>query len=356
MLDSFNLIKPFLHRMDPECAHGVTIAAMKMGLSPKFKPVQDDRLKIRLWDREFANPVGLAAGFDKKAEVIGPLFDMGFGFVEVGTVTPKPQDGNPKPRVFRDAQNEAVINRMGFPNHGLQPFLENILAYNSRAKRPNGIVGINIGMNKDQTEAEKDYRLLIKELAQFADYLTINVSSPNTPGLRNLQEPEHLKALIKAVMEQRAETCGDNPPPVLIKLAPDLTEEEQEKIAHALLHTDIDGIILTNTTLDRPTTLPEKFRNEKGGLSGRPLREKSTKVIRNFYKLTKGKLPIIGIGGVSSGQDAYDKICAGASLVQLYSALVFKGPALPTQMCRDLLVLLERDGHKNLTDAVGCKN
>lgn len=352
----FEVTKPFFHALDPETAHRASILAMKTGLAPKFPAIDDPRLKMTVWGRTFKNPVGLAAGFDKNAEVIGPMLNVGFGFVEVGTVTPKPQDGNPKPRVFRDVANEAVINRMGFPNEGLEVFKANLVKFLEKKPRPSGIVGINIGMNKTQKEPAKDYCRLITALGPYADYFTINISSPNTPGLRNLQEPEHLKALIEKVVEQRRKTCGkEDPPPLLVKFAPDLDEGQQEAIAKTLLETDINGIIITNTTLDRPDFLPEKFRGQQGGLSGKPLTQKSTGVIRNFYKLTDGKLPIIGIGGISSAQDAYDKICAGSSLVQLYSAMVFHGPELVTQICRDLLTLIEKDGHAHIKDAIGSK-
>lgn len=352
----FSLTKPIFHALDPETAHGLSIQAMKMSVAPKYDAVVDPRLKQSLWGRSFCNPVGLAAGFDKNAEVIGPMLGTGFGFVEAGTVTPKPQAGNPRPRIFRNVRHEAVINRMGFPNEGVDAFKDNLVKFLERKPRPNGIVGINIGMNKDQKEPAKDYCRLIRTLGPYADYFTINISSPNTPGLRNLQEPEHLKALIDDVIAERKKSCSkEDPPPVLVKFAPDLDDEQIEKIAQALLHTEINGVIATNTTLERPDFLPEKFRDEAGGLSGAPLTQKSTDVIRKFYKFTGGKLPIIGVGGVCSGQDAYDKICAGASLVQLYSAMVFHGPELVTQICRELLTLLEREGHAHIKDAIGSK-
>jgi dihydroorotate dehydrogenase len=293
----------------------------------------------------------LAAGFDKNADVIAPMLSMGFGFVEVGTVTPKPQAGNPRPRVFRDKKNNAVINRMGFPNKGYETFRHNIESFLENPNRPKGIVGINIGMNKDQTEPSKDYCFLMERLAPYGDYFTINISSPNTPGLRNLQKREHLINLIKNVKAVRDES--ENKPPLLVKLAPDLTEAEQEEIAGAVLESDIDGIILTNTTLERPDFLPASFAKEMGGLSGKPLTLKSTGIIKNFYRLTNGKVPIIGIGGISNGLDAYEKIKAGASLVQLYSALVFEGPELANKINRELSEFIEQDGLKSINDAVG---
>jgi len=350
----FGVIKPVMHALDPERAHGVSICAMKAGLAPSIAPVEDPRLRITLWERNFRNPVGLAAGFDKNAEVIGPMLNIGFGFVEVGTGTPRAQDGNPRPRVFRNVRHEAVINRMGFPNAGLDAFKENIEKFLDKKPRPPGIVGINIGMNKTQDDPAKDYCHLIRMLGPYADYFTVNISSPNTPGLRKLQQKEKLAELLDRVSEARQKFCGkQDPPPLLIKLAPDLDEEQQQEIAQVLLKADIDGLILTNTTLDRPDPLPERFKEEAGGLSGKPLTNKSTDIIRAFYKLTNGKLPIIGVGGISSAEDAYEKIKAGASLVQLYSAMVFHGPEVVRRINEDLIRLIEQDGYSSVGQAVG---
>ncbi len=350
----FKYTKPIFHAMYPETAHKVGLTAMKCGLHPQYDALEDDRLKTTLWDRQFPNPVGLAAGFDKNAEVMSPMLKMGFGFVEVGTVTPKPQTGNPRPRVFRDLENEAVINRMGFPNKGLKVFKDNIEIFLETKPRPKGIVGVNIGMNKEQTDPAHDYCLLLRALCSYGDYFTINISSPNTPGLRNLQDRENLLPLLTRIKEEREKSCNKNfLPPLLVKLAPDLNEKQQEEIAQTIIEAQIDGLILTNTTLERPDFLPEKFRSEMGGLSGQPLTKKSTDIIRNFYALTKGKIPIIGAGGISSGQDAYDKIKAGASLVQLYSALVYHGPEIANQINTDLLKYLESDGLSSIKDAVG---
>ena len=350
----FSIIKPALHALDPESAHQLTIKCLSKGLYPRLKPVQSRLLQTTLWGLEFQNPVGLAAGFDKNAEAIAPILNMGFGFTEVGTVTPKPQAGNPRPRVFRDSKNQAVINRMGFPNKGVEVFKQNIKDFKNNKNSPTGIVGLNIGMNKDQTEPAEDYSALIEELGQYADYFTINISSPNTPGLRNLQSRENLMPLINSIKSARNNHCDtETPPPLLVKLAPDLTMKQQEELAQTVIDSGIDGIILTNTTLERPTFLPEKFRNEMGGLSGKPLTDTSTKIIGNFYKLTQGKVPIIGVGGVSSGKEAYEKIKAGASLVQIYSALVFQGPELANKINRDLLTLLQHDGYDHIRGAVG---
>lgn len=350
----FKYAKPFFHALEPEIAHQVTMEALKRGLSPHIPAVKDDKLKVKLWDINFRNPIGLAAGFDKNAEVISPILDMGFGFAEVGTVTPEPQEGNPRRRVFRNVKHQAVINRMGFPNKGVHTFKQNVRLFNKNKNRPNGIVGLNIGMNKDQTNPVNDYTYLIKHLGSLADYYTINISSPNTPGLRNLQDHTHLLPLIDSIQQARKIHCNpDNPPPILVKLAPDLNMLQQQELAQTVLESGVDGLILTNTTLARPDFLPPKFRKQKGGLSGAPLKDKSTEIIGNFYKMTKGKIPIIGAGGVSSGADAYDKIKAGASLIQLYSALIFQGPELINQINNDLIKLLEQDNHDNILNAVG---
>lgn len=355
MLDTlFRFGKPFLHALDAEAAHGLTLKMLQSGLMPAERIVDDPRLKTTLWGLNFPNPVGIAAGFDKNAEVMGALFKLGFGFVEAGTVTPKAQTGNPRPRVFRNVETRAVINRMGFPNKGLDVFKQNIQTFLESKPRPAGLVGINIGMNKNQTEPAKDYCALIRALGAYADYLTVNISSPNTPGLRNLQNRENLLPLLEQILAERKKSCGTKaPPPVLVKLSPDLDEAQQDIIAAALLESGIDGLILTNTTLDRPDDIPYPFREQPGGLSGAPLTDRSTTVIRNFYRLTKGKLPIIGVGGISSADDAYAKIRAGASLVQLYTALVFQGPGLVKSIREGVSERLSRDGFSALSDAVG---
>lgn len=347
-------LRPLLFRMDAETAHRLTIRALKFLPRAHNQTPDDPSLRITLWDRNFPNPVGLAAGFDKNAEVIGPMFGFGFGFVEAGTVTPKPQDGNPRPRIFRNLEQGAVINRMGFPNVGLNKFKTNLEKFLDTRPRPAGLVGINIGMNKSQTDALKDYALLVRMLGPFADYMTINISSPNTPGLRNLQDPSIFRELVAGLLEERARSCDKHmPPPLLVKLAPDLTEEQQQGLAEAALDSKIDGLILTNTTLERPIYLEQDFRDQKGGLSGRPLTDKSTAIIRNFYRLTGGKLPIIGAGGISSASDAYAKIRAGASLVQLYSALVFNGPGLVREITNGLSALAKADGFSHIREAIG---
>ncbi|HOO51486.1 MAG TPA: quinone-dependent dihydroorotate dehydrogenase [Alphaproteobacteria bacterium] len=356
----YHALTPFLFLLAPENAHQLTLKALRWTppslLNLFFQKKTSSALEVCLWDRRFPNPVGLAAGFDKNAESINSLFSLGFGFVEAGTVTIKPQSGNPTPRIFRCPEQKAVINRMGFPNGGVALFKSNLEKFLSRKPRAKGVLGINIGMNKDQTEPAKDYTSLIRTLAPMADYLTINISSPNTPGLRNLQEKGPLTELLTAVLEERKKSCGSNPPPLLVKLAPDLNDQQLEEIASVVMTLKIDGVILTNTTLERPEYLPQDFANEKGGLSGAPLTQKSTAIIRKFYQLTNGQIPIIGVGGISNAQEAYDKIRAGASLVQVYSALVYEGPGLANRINKELAELLKKDGFKSLEQAIGADN
>lgn len=354
MPDLYAAFRPLIFKIDPEQAHEYTLRLMKSGLMPPPGPiVKDKSLEVTLWGHKFPNPVGLSAGFDKNAEVIGPAFTLGFGFVETGTVTPRPQEGNPKPRVFRDPKTGSIINAMGFPNKGVNVYKENLEKFLGGSQKASGVLGINIGMNKTQTEPSKDYAMLINMLGPMADYLTVNISSPNTPGLRDLQKREPLLELLGILKEERKKACGDHPPPLLVKLAPDLDEDRQKELATALLEAGIDGIVLTNTTLDRPDALSPHFASQRGGLSGELVKDKSTAIIRNFYKLTKGKLPIIGVGGISTGSDAYEKIKAGASLVQLYTGLVFKGPSVANSINKELIKLLKADGFKSITQAVG---
>lgn len=350
----FTIAKPILHRLDPETAHRLTLNALKTGLMPCAAKVSDPRLRVMVWNRPFPNPLGLAAGFDKNADVIGPMLNIGFGFVEAGTVTPRPQEGNPRPRVFRDYTNQAVINRMGFPNEGADHFRHNIERFLELKPRPSGVVGINIGMNKGAEDPAKDYCHLVRILGHYADYLTVNISSPNTPGLRNLQARENLIPLLSRILEERTKTCGKtDAPPLLVKLAPDLDDAQLKDIAQALTEVGVDGVILSNTTLDRPDYLPPRFYEQQGGLSGRPLTQKSTRMIERFYKFTEGRMPIIGAGGVSCAQDAYDKIKAGASLVQVYTALVFHGPDLVSDILSGLLTFMDKDGYSNISQATG---
>ena len=353
MIDLFPIVGPLLRSVDPEKAHGLTIKALASGLVPAVREADDPILQTRVLGLDFANPVGLAAGFDKNAEVVDPMLRLGFGFVEAGSVTPRPQPGNPKPRLFRVPEQGAVINRMGFNNEGLEPFAERLERRLSGGRKAPGIVGANLGKNKDTVEAADDYVIGVRRVAALADYLVVNVSSPNTPGLRALQGRDPLRTLLGRVLDARASCKLVRNPPVLLKIAPDLTDEDKADIAAVALESGIDGLIVSNTTIARPAEIPEPLRSEAGGLSGKPLFAPSTAVLREMYGLTGGRLPLIGAGGIASGADAYAKIRAGASLVQLYSALVYAGPALVPAIRRDLAALLRRDGFATLGDAVG---
>ncbi|HET8729311.1 MAG TPA: quinone-dependent dihydroorotate dehydrogenase [Alphaproteobacteria bacterium] len=345
MPDLFPLVRPFLHALPPEPAHRLTIAALRAGLGPRQDGPDDPALRIRLWGLDFPNPVGLAAGFDKNAEVVGPLHRLGFGFVEIGSVTPRPQPGGPKPRMFRIAAREALINRLGFNNQGMAAAAARL------GRCRSGIVGVNLGRNKDSADAVADYRAGVRTLGPLADYMVVNVSSPNTPGLRALQGREPLTELLAAVTEARAELPSR--PPILLKIAPDLTERDREDIAGVALSSGIDGLIVSNTTTTRPDGLPSDLAAEAGGLSGRPLFELATRTLRDMALLTDGKLPLVGVGGIASAADAYAKIRAGASLVQLYTALAYRGPALVAAIKRGLAAALRADGFHSVAEAVG---
>ena len=346
MVDLFPIVRPLLHRLNPETAHDVTLRALKMGLGPRVGASDDPILAIDLWGRHFPNPIGLAAGFDKNAEVFGPMLRLGFGFVEVGSVTPQPQAGNPKPRLMRWHHREALINRIGFSGHGLDT-VERRLA----SRRANGIVGANIGKNKDSQSAEQDYADGVRRLAPLADYLVINVSSPNTPGLRDLQGAAPLAAILAAAQAARDEASAETP--ILLKIAPDLTDKDVADIVAVALGSSADGLIVANTTVSRPDDLPGHLAGEAGGLSGPPLMDASTRLLADVARHTAKHLPLIGVGGVASGADAYAKIKSGASLVQLYTALAYRGPRLVTEIKRDLAERIRRDGFACLADAVG---
>ncbi|MGE4314501.1 MAG: quinone-dependent dihydroorotate dehydrogenase [Pseudobdellovibrionaceae bacterium] len=347
----YKIIRPLLFKIDPEKAHGKTLKLLKSVFAPTYDRINETILHTEVAGLSFVTPIGMAAGFDKDAEVIEGLFGLGFGFVEVGTVTPKPQAGNPKPRIFRDVKSSSIINRMGFPNGGLAVFKHNLLQYRQKHHHAPGPVGVNIGMNKDQANPVEDYITLIEELSGLASYFTVNISSPNTPGLRDLQDPQYLKPLLAKLIEAR--NLQEHKRPLFVKLSPDLTDKQIDDIAPVLLDVGIDGVILTNTTLARPETLSQGFAAEKGGLSGPHVRDRSTVVIGRFFTLLRGQIPIIGVGGISSASDAYEKIAAGASLVQLYTGLVYEGPSLPTDIARDLLEMLQTYNIKNVKDAVG---
>ncbi|HEY3812451.1 MAG TPA: quinone-dependent dihydroorotate dehydrogenase [Caulobacteraceae bacterium] len=342
----YDLAARALRTLDPEAAHTLTLAALKTGLGPRTHAPDDPILAVKIAGLALPNCVGLAAGFDKNAEVPDAMLNAGFGFVECGSVTPKPQPGSPKPRLFRLSEDRAVINRMGFNNAGLDAFAGRLTA---RRARP-GVVGANLGANKDSEDRIGDYVAGLKRLWGLASYFTVNVSSPNTPGLRALQTRAALDELLGRLGEVRKSLSGHAP--LFLKVAPDLEDAAIEGVTEACLANGVDALIVSNTTIARPASLASAQRDETGGLSGVPLFEPSTQVLRRFAEVAKGRLPLIGVGGVSSGADAYAKIRAGACAVQLYSAMVYAGPGLVTRVKRDLAARLRADGFANVSDAV----
>jgi len=344
----FDLATALLRRLPAETAHGLALCAVARGFGPRVS-AERPHLSQTLWGRRFPNPLGLAAGLDKDAEAPAGFLKAGFGFVEIGTVTPLPQAGNPRPRLFRLVEDAALINRMGFNNRGLARARER-LATRDRAA---GIVGANVGKNKDQSDAVADYVAGVTALAPLSDYLTINISSPNTPGLRALQAKAPLIELVDAVRAARDALALADPPPLLVKVAPDLSAEERAAVAEVALEHGVDGLIVSNTTVARPDTLRSPHKGETGGLSGAPLRELALEALVDFRRLTGGRLPLIGVGGIASGADAYARIRAGASLVQLYTALIYGGPGLIARILDELDARLVRDGFARIEDAVG---
>lgn len=346
--DAFSL--PLLRWFDPEDAHRLAISGLR--LLPPARPRADDpKLAVRAFGLNFPNPVGMAAGFDKNGEVVDALLRLGFGFVEAGTVTPRPQAGNPRPRIFRLERDEAVINRFGFNSDGAEAVLQRLAA---RAHL-GGIVGVNVGANKDSADRTADYVRLIETFAPVASYFTVNVSSPNTPGLRNLQQAGALDELLARVIETRErvrKNAGESP--ILLKIAPDLSLSELDDVVQVARSRRVDGMIVGNTTLARPSTLREQSRaKEAGGLSGRPLFRLSTRMVAETYVRVEGAFPLVGVGGIDSGGGALTKIRAGASLIQLYSALVYKGLGLIEEIKRDLASTLLRTGRDSLSEIVG---
>ncbi len=339
-----------LRALDPETAHEVTLAALRAGLGPQAPAQADAILATELAGLRLSNPIGLAPGFDKNAAVPGALLRAGFGFVECGTVTPRPQPGNPRPRLFRLAADKAVINRLGFNNNGLEAFADGLAT-----RGPGGVVGANVGANKDSTDRAGDYVAGLRRLWPLAAYFTLNVSSPNTPGLRDLQAKAALIDLLGAVAEARTDLAvgpaGDRP--VFLKVAPDLSADDVGDIVEAAVTFGLQGLIISNTTVARPADLRGHRRDEAGGLSGAPLFGPSTAMLGEFHIASAGRLTLVGVGGIASGRDAYAKIRAGASAVQLYTALTYAGPGLVDRLRRDLAALLRADGFASVRDAVG---
>jgi dihydroorotate dehydrogenase len=341
----FGLGQSLLLALPPERAHDIALKSLELGLYPRADSPDDKRLAQRLFGLDFPNPVGMAPGFDKDARVPRELLGMGFGFVEVGTLTPRAQSGNPPPRMFRSLADRAVINRLGFNNEGQAAALGRL------RDRPKGIVGVNLGAGRDSTDRIADYVEGIQRMADVASYLTINISSPNTPGLRDLQAPEALDTLLERVQEARAALARK--PPLLVKLAPDLADEDVPEVARVILDNAADGIIVSNTTLARDGLRDQSFARETGGLSGRPLFARSTRMLARVYQLTQGKVPLIGVGGIDSGEAALAKIEAGAFLLQLYTGLVFEGPELLDHIKQTLLAAMEKAGADRLAPLVG---
>lgn len=343
--DPYVVAGPLLRLAPPELAHRIGIHALRCGLVPEASSPDDRMLAVSRWGLSFPNPVGLAAGFDKNAEV-ADIFP-GVGFVEAGTVTPRPQAGNPLPRVFRLPEDRAVINRLGFNNEGMETVRERLARRSGRR-----IIGINIGCNRDTTDPVRDYVEGIGTLGPLADYVTVNVSSPNTPGLRDLQGAERLETLLSALLEAR-NGLDDRNTPILVKIAPDLDPQALQAIVSVTLEMGIEGIVVSNTTIGRPPGLKSRRRNEVGGLSGEPLKALAETVLRSVARLAAGRLTLVGVGGIRTGKDAYQRIRLGASLVQLYTALIYEGPGLIGRIKRELVTALERDGFASVEDAAG---
>jgi dihydroorotate dehydrogenase len=344
----YSLIRPALFRIDAETAHGLALKGLRLA-GPARAPAFAPGLASDVAGIAFPSPVGMAAGFDKDGEVPDALLGLGFGFAEVGSITPLPQAGNPRPRLFRLVEDRAVINRMGFNNGGGQAALERLRA---RAGKP-GVVGINIGANKDSTDRVADYAVMARLMAPLASYLAVNISSPNTPGLRALQDESALTGLLDAVIAARDEACGaGRRPPVFLKVAPDLEPADIDAIARIAIDKRLGALIVSNTTISRPT-LASRHSAESGGLSGAPLRDLAQQRLRDFCKATGGAVPLVGVGGIANAQDAWARIRAGASLVQLYSAMVYEGPGIAKAIATGLVELMRRDGFASIAEAVG---
>ena len=346
----FSKIKPFIFSLDPEVAHDLAIQSLKFNLLPKsiFNVEKEELLETNLLNEKIPNPIGLAAGFDKSAEVYNSLFKLGYGFVEVGTITPKRQLGNPKPRVFRLEKEQALINRLGFNNQGMIKIKKNIKKYN------HGVLGINVGANKDSNDKVSDFIEVISYFSKEVDYFTINISSPNTHMLRSLQKKENLDELLKRINSNNEEKKINKP--ILIKISPDLDDEELKTIVKLCQIHKIAGIVATNTTVNRDFNFISKNSQKSGGLSGKPLFQKSNIILAKLYFLSKGTIPLVGVGGIFNGQDAYKKICLGATTVQLYTALTYNGPILLNKILDEMNTLVKKDGFSNISEAVGSKN
>ena len=346
----FSNLRSLIFKLDPETAHSLAIKSLKFNFVPNI--LDEDKnnplFKTRLFKKDIENPIGIAAGFDKNAEVYNSLFKLGFGFVEVGTVTPLKQFGNPKPRVFRLVEDEALINRLGFNNLGAKNVLDRI-----KSKRQIGILGVNIGPNKDTNDRNSDYIQCFKTFHEVADYITINISSPNTENLRNFHDELKLDKLLKTINEKKKDLKTSIP--IVVKVSPDISDQDISKISDVLLDNNIEAVIISNTSDSTRDRLSNILKHQKGGLSGKPIEEKSTNLINKFYNILEGRIKIIGVGGVDSGMSAYKKFLAGADYVQLYTGMVYRGPNVVGIIKKELKELLLKDGVKNFTEIIGKK-
>ncbi len=345
----FNILRPLIFKFSPEVAHSLAIKALKLNNIPYSKPKDNHILETTFCEKKLSSPIGVAAGFDKNAEVYNPLFNLGFGFVEVGTITPKPQFGNPKPRVFRLEEDEALINRLGFNNSGSEKISQTIKENNKK-----GFLGINIGPNKDSTNRIDDYLICFRKFYNLADYITINISSPNTENLRDFHNQDELNSLIDKLKNEKKELNSNIP--LAIKVSPDLNDDQINEVSKIIIEQEIGIIIVSNTTDKNRENLKNINKLEKGGLSGKPIEKISNEAISKFYKILKDKTKIIGVGGVSNGQDAFEKIISGATLVQLYTGMVYRGPRIASKISTELIDLLKNKGFKNVSEAIGTKN
>ena len=345
----FNILRPLIFKFSPEVAHSLAIKALKLNNIPYSKPKDNHILETTFCEKKLSSPIGVAAGFDKNAEVYNPLFNLGFGFVEVGTITPKPQFGNPKPRVFRLEEDEALINRLGFNNSGSEQISQTIKENNKK-----GFLGINIGPNKDSKDRVEDYLICFRKFYNLADYITINISSPNTENLRDFHNQDELNSLIDKLKNEKKELNSNIP--LAIKVSPDLNDDQINEVSKIIMEQEIGIIIVSNTTDKNRENLKNINKLEKGGLSGKPIEKISNEAISKFYKILKDKTKIIGVGGISNGQDAFEKIISGATLVQLYTGMVYRGPRIASKISTELIDLLKNKGFKNVSEAIGTKN
>jgi dihydroorotate dehydrogenase len=345
----FSKIRSLIFKLDPETAHDLAIKALKFNPIPQDKIKNNNLIQTEIFGKVVPNPIGIAAGFDKDAEVYNPLFKLGFGFVEVGTVTPVNQYGNPKPRIFRLEEDMALINRLGFNNSGSEKVRSRIIS-----NSPKGLFGINIGPNKDTNNRLEDYLICFRKFYNLADYLTINISSPNTENLRNFHNEDELDELLSLINKEKK--ILKTTVPITVKISPDIQDENINIISDLLLKHNVEAVIISNTTDKNRENLSNINKLEKGGLSGKPLEKRSNELINKFYKILKNKIKIIGVGGVDSGHSAYQKIINGASLVQIYTGMIYQGPSIATKISQELINILEKEGIKNISDIVGSKN